>query len=58
MADLAESAGTIEVAIGVERVRGDADCPSNPPTPFTVELDDPVGTRDVRLSSVAPVTTP
>jgi hypothetical protein len=54
LAMLTESEDTVDVAIGVEPLTGDATCPSNPPTPFVVELDEPLGERLVRDLTVDP----
>lgn len=43
---LMEHEDRVELVIGVETPPGDGQtCPSNPPTPFTVELDEPLGAR-------------
>jgi hypothetical protein len=42
---LVEHEDRVELVIGVEAPEGDQTCPSNPPTPFTVELDEPLGDR-------------
>jgi hypothetical protein len=44
----------VAVTVGVEPRTGDANCPSNPPTPFVVELDEPLGDRVVLDASVHP----
>lgn len=44
----------VEVTIGVEPRTGGASCPSNPPTPFVVALDEPLGDRVVLDASVRP----
>lgn len=44
----------VQLVIGVEPRDGDQTCPSNPPTPFTVELDAPLGERTVVDASVWP----
>ncbi len=42
-----ETETTIEITTLVEPVVGDANCPSNPWFPVTVELDQPIGTRTI-----------
>lgn len=42
-----ETATRIEITTLVEPVTGDADCPSNPWFPVTVDLDEPIGTRPI-----------
>lgn len=37
----------VEVAVIVNSVGGYANCPGNPPTPFTLELAEPLGDRTV-----------
>lgn len=54
LAMLTESEDTVDVAIGVEPLTGEVTCQSNPPTPFVVELDAPLGERDVRDIAVEP----
>lgn len=44
----------VAVTVGVEPRTGEANCPSNPPTPFVVELDEPLGDRVVLDASVHP----
>jgi hypothetical protein len=44
----------VAVTVGVEPRTGGANCPSNPPTPFVVELDEPLGDRVVLDASVHP----
>lgn len=55
LSDLAVRDDAIAVTVGVEPRTGEADCPSNPPTPFVVELDEPLGDRVVLDASVHPV---
>ncbi|MBM7817629.1 hypothetical protein JOE63_000106 [Cellulosimicrobium cellulans] len=54
LSDLAVRDDAIAVTVGVEPRTGVADCPSNPPTPFVVELDEPLGDRVVLDASVHP----
>lgn len=42
---LVEHEDRVELAVGVEALDGAQTCQSNPPTPFTVELDEPLGAR-------------
>jgi hypothetical protein len=52
---LAQLEDRVEVVVGVEPLPGDGqNCPSNPPTPFTVELDEPLGERTVVDVAVYP----
>jgi hypothetical protein len=44
----------VELVIGVEPTSGDQTCPSNPPTPFTVDLEEPLGDRAVVDVAVYP----
>jgi hypothetical protein len=37
----------IDIAVGVRPLGGDQECPSNPDTPFTVELTEPLGDRTI-----------
>lgn len=48
----------VVVTIGVIPVPGAADCQGNPDTPFTVELDDPLGDRDLLDGSHDPPAPP
>ena len=52
---LAELEDRVELVIGVEAPEGAQTCPSNPPTAFTVELDEPLGDRTVVDGAVYPV---
>ncbi|WP_129784760.1 hypothetical protein [Promicromonospora panici] len=51
---LAQLEDRVELVIGVETPEGDQTCPSNPPTPFTVELDEPLGDRTLLDVAVYP----
>ena len=51
---LQETGSTVEVVIAVSPRRGDQTCPSNPPTPFTVDLDEPLGDRLLLDASTVP----
>jgi hypothetical protein len=42
-----ESAGAIRLVVGVEPLQGDQTCPANPPTPITLDLDEPIGERQL-----------
>jgi len=44
----------VELVIGVEAPPGGQTCPSNPPTPFTIELDEPLGDRTLTDVAVYP----
>jgi hypothetical protein len=54
VASLRESGSAVEVVIAVAPRGGAQDCQSNPPTPFTVELDAPLGERLLLDASTAP----
>lgn len=49
LVELVETADTVTVMIGVDRtgMDGSYTCPSNPPTPFTVTLAEPLGDRAI-----------
>jgi hypothetical protein len=50
-----ETAEQIQLRIGVRAPDGDAQtCQGNPPTPFTVELSEPLGEREIVDASVVP----
>lgn len=51
---LRETDTTVEVVIAVDPRGGDATCPSNPPTPYTLTLDEPLGDRELLDASVMP----
>lgn len=51
---LDETPGQVRLLLGVRPLDGAQTCPSNPPTPFTVELAEPLGTREVVDASVVP----
>lgn len=51
---LVELEDRVELVIGVEPLPGDQTCPSNPPTPFTIELDEPLGDRTLLDAVVHP----
>lgn len=50
---LAETDEAVTVWAAVEPEEGDASCPSNPPTPFTVDLAEPLGDREILDGSLA-----
>lgn len=52
--ELQETADQVRLRIGVRPLDGDQDCQGNPPTPFTVELTEPLGEREVVDASVVP----
>ncbi len=52
--ELAQDEEAVGVEIAVDPREGGADCQSNPPTPFVVELDAPLGDRAVYDTSVLP----
>ena len=52
---LEETAGQVRVWVGVRPPPGDAQtCPSNPPTPFSIQLAGPLGDRKIVDASVVP----
>ncbi|MBU4517720.1 MAG: hypothetical protein KJ776_15970 [Proteobacteria bacterium] len=54
VASLRETDAVVEVIITVRPRGGGQDCQGNPPTPFTLTLDEPLGDRDLLDASVAP----
>jgi hypothetical protein len=42
-----ETDDRVSLILGVRPRRGDQNCPSNPATPFTVTLSEPLGERDL-----------
>lgn len=52
--ELQETPDEVSVRIGVRPREGGQDCPGNPPTPFVVELSEPLAERSVVDASVAP----
>ncbi len=52
--ELEETAEQVRLRVGVRPLRGGQDCQGNPGTPFTVELAEPLGDREVVDSSVVP----
>lgn len=53
LVDLSETSSAVRVVIGISPGDGGS-CPSNPPTPFSVELAEPLGKRHVFDGSVVP----
>lgn len=51
---LEETPEQVRLLLGVRPLGGAQTCPSNPPTPFTVELAEPLGTREVVDAAVVP----
>lgn len=47
-----ESADQVRLVLGITPRDGAQNCPSNPATPFTVTLDDPVGDREILDASL------
>lgn len=60
LVELSEEPSSVSVVIGVRRAPGDVQtCPSNPATPFQVELSEPLGDRviiDAALADPRPIT--
>lgn len=54
VASLRETDAAVEVVLAVRPRGGDQSCPSNPPTPFTLTLGEPLGDRELLDASVAP----
>lgn len=55
LVELAETADEVQLHVGVRPRDADgATCPANPSTPFTAELSDPLGDRDIVDVSVVP----
>ena len=44
----------VQLHVGVRPVEGDQTCPGNPPTPFTVDIGEPIGDREIVDVSVVP----
>lgn len=57
VASLRETETTVEVVMAVRPQGGDHACPSNPPTPYTLTLDEPLGDRELLDASVVPMRT-
>ncbi|MEU4388622.1 hypothetical protein [Promicromonospora sp. NPDC023805] len=51
---LVEHEDRVELVVGVEALPGVQTCQSHPPTPFTVELDEPLGDRTLVDAAVYP----
>jgi hypothetical protein len=49
-----ESPTTVTVIVLVDRIEGGATCPSNPSFEYTVEIDDPLGDRELIDGSSVP----
>lgn len=47
-------AATVEVEVGIRPRGGDQECPGNPPTPFLIDLGEPLGDRMLLDASVEP----
>lgn len=54
LVELTETADQVQLRIGVRPAEGNQNCQSNPPTPFTVELSEPLGDRDIVDASAIP----
>jgi hypothetical protein len=54
LVELTESTDQVHVRIGVRPRDGAQECPGNPPTPFTIDLAEPLGDREIVDASVVP----
>lgn len=52
--ELDETPEEVRLRIGVRPPDGNQACPANPPTPFTIDLGEPLGERDIVDASVVP----
>lgn len=52
--DLEETVDQVRLRIGVRPPDGGQDCQGNPPTPFTIELSEPLGARQIVDASIVP----
>jgi hypothetical protein len=52
--DVQETEDQVRLRIGVRPREGGQDCPGNPPTPFTVDLSEPLGERKIVDASIVP----
>lgn len=53
--EIAETDGEVRLRIGVRSLEGAQDCQGNPPTAFAVELERPLGDREILDAAVVPV---
>lgn len=54
LVELRETPEQVSIRVGVRPREGDQVCPGNPPTPFVVELSEPLAARSVVDASVVP----
>lgn len=54
LVELRETPEQVSIRVGVRPREGGQDCPENPPTPFVVELSEPLAARSVVDASVVP----
>ena len=54
LVDLTITTDQVQMQVGVRPPDGDQDCQGNPPTPFTVDLGEPLGDREIVDASVEP----
>lgn len=54
LVELNETTEQVQLRIGVRPPDGDQTCQGSPPTPFTVELSEPLGDREIIDTSVVP----
>jgi hypothetical protein len=55
LVELNEATEQVQLRIGVRPPEGDGQsCQGNPPTPFTVELSEPLGEREITDATVVP----
>jgi hypothetical protein len=54
LVELNKTTGQVQLRVGVRPLDGGQDCQGNPPTPFTVDLGEPLSDREIVDASVVP----
>ena len=54
LVELNETTEQVQLRVGVRPRAGDQTCQGNPPTPFTIDLSEPLGDREIVDASVVP----
>jgi hypothetical protein len=54
LVELNETTEQVQLRVGVRPRDGDQNCQGNPPTPFTIDLGEPLGDREIVDASVVP----